>query len=147
MPSNVRSVIVEAGADAVWGLVRDFNGLATWSPAMTVSVIEDGLDPATVGCVRRFDLGNGGVARERLTALDDVARSYTYTLVEAPFPARDYLATLSVTPVADGGPDRSLVAWSNTYDCDPSDEKSLAATFGDHIFAPALAALRDRFAS
>lgn len=146
MPSNVRSVIVEAGADAVWGVVRDFNALAAWFPALPASVIEDGLDPATVGCVRRFDLGDGNVTRERLVALDDVARAYSYTLVEGPFPAWEYLATLSVTPVADGT-DRSLVAWSNTYDCETSDAKGLATTFGDHIFWPALAALRDRFAS
>lgn len=147
MPRNVRSVIVEAGADAVWDLVRDFNGLATWFPALPASRIEEGRTPDSVGCVRRFDLGGGPPTREKLVALDDAARSYSYTLVEGPFPARDYLATLRVIPIHDDGAERSLVEWSNSYDCDPSDEKSLATTFGDQIFAPALASLRDHFAT
>lgn len=146
MPRNVRSVIVEAGADAVWDVIRDFNGLATWFPALPAGEIEDGRPSDAVGCVRRFDLGAGPPTREKLVALDDDARSYSYTLVEGPFPCRDYLATLRVVPVNDGGEPRCLVEWANRYDCDPADEKNLATTFGDQIFAPALAALRDRFA-
>lgn len=148
MPRNVRSVVVDAGADAVWDVVRDFNGLATWFPALPPSRIEDDRPSDAVGCVRRFELGGDGPpTREKLVALDDAARSYSYTLVEGPFPARDYLATLRVIPINDGGAERCLVEWSNAYDCDPADEKPLATTFGDQIFAPALAALRDHFAA
>jgi hypothetical protein len=145
MPKNVRSVVVDADADTIWALVRDFGGLHTWFPALPAGVIEDGLPPDRVGCVRRFGDGEDA-ARERLSALDDVDRSYTYTLLSGPFKVRDYLATLRVTPIHDGGAPRSLVEWSNTYDCDPSEVDGLATTFGDHIFAPALAALRERFA-
>ena len=145
MPKNVRSVVVDADAGKVWDLVRDFGGPATWFPAVPAGVIEDGFQPDQVGCVRRFGEGDG-VPREKLTALDDVDRSYTYTLVSGPFRVRDYLATLRVTPIHDGGPARCLVEWSNTYDCDPADADQLATTFADHIFGPALAALRDRFA-
>lgn len=141
MPKVVRSVVVDADADTVWRLVRDFNGLPSWSPGLPASAIEDGLPPDQVGCVRRI-----GEARERLVTLDDVTRSYRYTMLSGPFKVRDYLATLRVTPVHDGGAPRSLVEWSNTYDCDPADADALATTFGDHIFGPALDALRERFA-
>jgi len=144
MPKNVRSVVVDADADTVWHLIRDFNGLNTWFPALPGSVIEDGMSADQVGCVRRFG-DDADAAREKLMALDDVARSYTYTLLSGPFKVRDYLATMRVTPVHDGSP-RSLVEWSNTYECDPADADGLATTFGDHIFGPALGALRDRFA-
>lgn len=141
MPKIVRSVVVDADADTVWRLVRDFNGLPSWSPGLPASVIEDGRPPDQVGCVRRI-----GEAREQLVTLDDVTRSYRYTMLSGPFKVRDYLATLRVTPVHDGGAPRSLVEWSNTYDCDPADADGLATTFGDHIFGPALDALRERFA-
>lgn len=144
MPKVSRSVIVDADADTVWRLIRDFNGLSTWFPAVPASVIEDGLPSDQVGCVRRFGEGEG-VPREKLVSLDDVTRSYRYTLLSGPFAVRDYLATVRVTPVEDGGAPRSLVEWFNTYDCDPGDADGLATTF-DGIFGPALEALRARFA-
>lgn len=141
MPKVVRSVVVDADADTVWQLVRDFNGLSSWTGNLPDSEIEDGLRPDQVGCVR----GIGG-AREQLVTLDDVTRSYRYTLLAVPFQVSDYLATLRVTPVHDGGAPRCLVEWSNTYDCDPADADDLAALFGDRIFGPALDTLRKRFA-
>lgn len=145
MPKNVRSVVVDADPDTVWALVRDFNGLSTWFPALPASVIEDDRPADQVGCVRRFG-DDEDSAREKLTALDDVARSYTYTLVSGPFRVTGYLATVRVTPIHDGTTPRSVVEWSNTYECDPADADGLATTFADHIFGPALASLRDHFA-
>ena len=144
MPKVERSVVVDTDADTVWQLIRDFNGLSSWIPGGPVGVIEDGLLSDQVGCVRRF--GDGDDApRERLVTLDDVTRSYRYTLLSGPFKVRDYLAVMRVTPVHDGGAPRCLVEWNNAYDCDPADEAALDTTFGK-IFGPALDALRARFA-
>ena len=38
-----RSAIISASADKVWKLVRDFNGLPKWHPAIATSEIEGGL--------------------------------------------------------------------------------------------------------
>lgn len=142
MPRTYRSVIINADAEAVWSTVRDFNGLSSWAPAMPASVIEDGRPSDTVGCVRRFDSGDGPDIRERLLALSDVDRSYSYNLLEGPFPVTGYQATLRVSPVSDG---RSFVEYYATYDCDPAGAEQLEKVFGDNIFAPALASLADKF--
>ena len=59
-----RSAIINAAADEVWKLVRDFNGLPKWHPAIATSEIEGGLPADRVGCVRRFTRkSDGGLLR------------------------------------------------------------------------------------
>ena len=96
-----------------------------------------------VGTVRRLTGPSGELFRERLLALDDTARSYTYELMEGPFPVRSYEATLRVTPVTDTG--YAFAEWTATYDADADDEAQLTKTFSRGIFATGLAALRDHF--
>jgi hypothetical protein len=48
------SIILKAPVETVWSLVRDFNALPKWAPAIAKSKIEDGLDSDVVGCVRSF---------------------------------------------------------------------------------------------
>ena len=56
MTKVYRSAVIDAPADKVWKLVRDFNGLPKWHPAIATSEIEGGLPADRVGCVRRFTL-------------------------------------------------------------------------------------------
>ena len=48
------SIILKAPVETVWSLIRDFNGLPKWAPAIAQSKIEGGLDADVVGCVRSF---------------------------------------------------------------------------------------------
>jgi len=63
------SSVIDAPADKVWGHVRDFNGLPRWVPAVADSRIENGLPADRVGCIRNFNLRDGGNLREQLLAL------------------------------------------------------------------------------
>src|SRR5690606_22153429 len=65
------STVLPIAADRVWEVVRDFNGLPEWHPAIERSEIEGGGAADSVGSVRRLQLSGGGVVRERLVALDD----------------------------------------------------------------------------
>ena len=56
MVKVVKSTILEAPVDTVWGILRDFNGHDRWHPAVADSVVERGLPSDKVGCVRRFHL-------------------------------------------------------------------------------------------
>ena len=76
MPRPYSSAVIPASADEVWGLVRDFNGLPGWHPAIAESSLDSG-SSAEVGSVRGLVLGDGGVVVERLLTLDDTDRSYT----------------------------------------------------------------------
>ena len=50
------SSVIDAPADSVWGVIRDFNALHLWHPLIADSRIENGLASDKVGCVRNFRL-------------------------------------------------------------------------------------------
>jgi hypothetical protein len=126
------SIIINAPVEKVWEAIRDFNGLPVWHPAISSSEIEDGGDPARVGCVRRLRLGDGGEVRERLVGLDDVARSCTYEFVTSPFKVRSYRSTIQALPVtATGG---TFVQWFADFDAEAADEAELDRTFAHGVY-------------
>jgi hypothetical protein len=81
-------------------------------------MIEGGKAGDAVGGVRGFTYG-GERMRQRLLALSDLDRSYTFELCDAS-PMRNYQSTLRVTPVVDG--DRAFVEWWATFDCAEDEE-------------------------
>ncbi|WP_243793496.1 SRPBCC family protein [Saccharopolyspora gloriosae] len=144
MTRSYASAVVPATADQVWALVRDFNGLPQWHPAIKTSEIEAGASPAEVGATRRLTLADGGVVRERLVALDDTARAYTYEITEGPFPVRSYRSTIRVLPITATG--QSFVEWYSDYDTDAAEEEKLDQVFGGGVFGTGLKALGDHYA-
>lgn len=142
MPRPYASAFVPAGADDVWRVVRDFNGLPGWHPAIADSELTSGA-AAEVGAVRRLTLADGGVVVERLVTLDDADRSYTYEILESPFAVRRYVSTVRVAPVTDSG--HAFVEWWSEYDADGADEDELSALFAEGVYAAGIAGLRERF--
>lgn len=142
MPEAFASAIVPAAADEVWAVVRDFDGLARWHPAISSSELET--PGHSVGVVRRLTLGDGGQVREVLTALDDRSRTVVYEILTSPFPVRLYRATIRVAPVTSTG--ESFVEWGVVFDCDSADSDQLVTVFGEGVFEAGLAGLRAHFA-
>ncbi|MBE9373001.1 SRPBCC family protein [Saccharopolyspora sp. HNM0983] len=137
------SAVIGAEPDEVWELARDFGGLPGWHPAIATSEIEGGGAPS-VGAVRRLTTPDGGVIRERLVALDDAQRSYTYDIIESPFAVRSYRATIHLLPItATGG---TFAEWYAHFDADAADEPDLRRNFERGVFATGLAALGTRLA-
>lgn len=137
------SSVIDAGADTVWARVRDFNGLPQWHPGIADSRIENG-DPADrIGCIRHFHTRDGGMIRERLLALSDYDYSCSYEILESPMGVANYVATLKLTPVTDGG--RCFAEWSAEFDCEPSRERDLAQSIGQGVFQAGFDALKTRF--
>ena len=98
-----RSAILNATADKVWKLVRNFNSLPEWHPAIATSQIEDGLPADKVGCVRRFTRNSdGGMLREKLLSLADDTRTLTYNILVSPMPVANYMAGMRCTPITHG---------------------------------------------
>jgi hypothetical protein len=96
------SSVIDAPADRVWAHIRDFNALPSWVPAVADSRIEGGAPADKVGCVRNFNLKDGGHLREQLLALSDRDRSVTYNILVSPMGVEDYVATLKLTAITDG---------------------------------------------
>lgn len=123
------STVLNQPAEAVWALVRDFNDYPRYIDGVDQSVIEDTRSGDSVGAIRRFRYG-GEWIRQRLVALSDADRSFTYTgLAPFRFPSTDgatnpltpidYEGTLRVAPVVDGN--RAFVEWWLTFDCSPDE--------------------------
>lgn len=71
----------------------------------------------TPGCVRVLRLADGGVLRERLLAVDETNRSFTYRFDEAPLPVDDYHLTVSLVPIT--GETRTFIRWTARFDVRP----------------------------
>lgn len=133
------SSVVDASAARVWARVRDFNGLPDWHPAIVDSRIENGEPADKVGCIRNFNLRDGGNIRERLLALSDYDYTCTYSILESPMGVENYIATLKFTPITDG--DRAFAGWSAEFDCELGREQELARLIGDGVFQAGFDAL------
>jgi carbon monoxide dehydrogenase subunit G len=83
---------VEAPADQVWALFRDFGGVQKFSAGIEkVEVTGSG-----IGAVRTLSLPGGLSLQERLEAFDDRGRRLQYAIVAGPIPVTGYLATIEV---------------------------------------------------
>ena len=134
------SSVIDAPAQEAWRYIRDFNGLPEWMPFVAHSRIEGGLPADKIGCVRNFELRQGGTIREQLLALSDYDFTCTYSILESPMGVTDYVATVKVTPVIDGN--RSFVEWSAEFGCEPAREDELRHLIGQEVFMDALKSLQ-----
>jgi hypothetical protein len=100
---------IEAGADSVWGLLRDFGGIKKFSTTIESCTVEgEGL-----GAVRTITMPGGLQLQERLEAFDDAGRSLQYAIIgENPLPFTDYLSTIRLSEDGDG----TAIEWSSTFE-------------------------------
>jgi hypothetical protein len=129
------SSVIDAAADRVWAHIRDFNALPSWVPAVADSRIEGGRPSDQVGCVRNFNLKEGGNLREQLLMLSDHTRSVTYNILVSPMGVEDYVATLKLTAITDG--DRTFAEWTAEFNCPPEREQELTEEIGNGVFQAA----------
>ena len=137
------SSVIDSSAENVWSRVRDFNALPTWHPAIADCRIENSEPSDRVGCIRHFHLRDGAMIRERLLALSDYDFSCSYEILESPMGVADYVATLKLTPVTDGG--RCFAEWSAEFECAEGRERELSSTIGDGVFQVGFDALKRHF--
>ena len=138
------SSVVEAPADAVWEVIRDFNALPRWTPFVAESRIEGNRPSDQIGCIRLFRLKDGGQIREQLLTLSDYDYQCSYSILESTMGVSNYVATLKLTPVTDG--DRTFAEWWAEFDAPPGREQALAQDIGQGVFQAAFDALKRRFA-
>src|SRR5215510_10521438 len=138
-----KSTVIDAPIEAVWNLLRDFNGHERWHPIVAESEIEDGRRADEIGCVRRFRLTEGGWLREQLLKLSDRDRSFTYWILEAPIPLYDYVATVRLKPITETG--RTFWEWTSSFDAPEGEESALAALVGEQVYESGFDAVKGHF--
>jgi ligand-binding SRPBCC domain-containing protein len=120
MPRVVQSTVIDAPAEAVWALLRDFDAQERWNPAVTDIRIEQGRAGDRVGCTRNFRLSDGSRLREQLLALSDADMAFSYCLLDTPLPLLNFTGHVHLVPVTDG--DRTFWRWDCRFDA-PADDK------------------------
>src|SRR6202048_5114646 len=84
------STVIEAPLEAVWALLENFGNVSRWHPDVPESRIENGGGGQKPGDIRSIKLRDGTRVREKLLAISDEAKSYTYSVIEAPLPIRNH---------------------------------------------------------
>jgi uncharacterized protein YndB with AHSA1/START domain len=140
MPQVVKSTVIDAPVEAVWDVLRDFNGHDKWHPPVAESQIERGWTSDRVGCVRRFRLRDGSELRERLLTLSDADLAYSYCLLDTPIPLFNYVAHVRLAPVTDG--DRTFWQWEVRFDTRPAEQSEMTRIVADEIVGAAFSAVR-----
>ncbi|MFY0730799.1 SRPBCC family protein [Pseudomonas sp. NFX15] len=125
---------IPASAEQVWQLIGGFNSLPDWLPFIPKSELSDG------GRVRSLQTADGAVVIERLQAFDNAGQTYSYSIVEAPFPATDYLATIKVQAQGQG----ARVTWSGRFEPVGVSNEEVEALFTG-IYQGGLQALRANY--
>ena len=138
------SSVIDAPAADVWAVVRGFNEMPDWHPLIARSRIERGEPQDRIGCVRDFELTDGGRIREQLLHLSDFDYSFSYCILESPMPISDYVAGLRLIPVTDG--DRTFAEWTAEFLAEPGQEEEMARSIGQDVFQAGFDALKARFA-
>ena len=119
------SSVIDAYIDDVWSVARDFTG--HWhSSVICNSSIEGEQSFDQVGCVRAFELSDGGKLREVLVGLSDERHEFSYRILESPLPVSDYLATVRFKPITTTG--GTFAEWTVDFRVAPEDEDATVDT-------------------
>jgi hypothetical protein len=140
VPRIVKSTIMDAPTDAVWNVLRDFNGHDRWHPAVATSTIERAQPADKISCVRRFKLQDGSELREQLLALSDLEQTFTYCLLDTPIPMFNYVANVRLLPVTDG--DRTFWHWESNFTTRPADRDNITQMVSEQIYQAGFEAIR-----
>lgn len=105
----IEKITIEAPADAVWAVIKDFDGLAKWHPAIESSAADKG---NTEGSVREVKIKGAGSVIETLERYNAAGRSYSYRAKDGgALPATNYTSTITVS--GDGA--KSTVEWRGAF--------------------------------
>nr|WP_319386391.1 SRPBCC family protein [uncultured Roseibium sp.] len=141
MVKVVRSTVLKAPVEAVWDVLRDFNGHDRWHPAVATSQMERGESSDRVGAVRRFRLQDGSELREQLLTMSDLEQSFSYCLLDTPIPLFNYVAHVRLFPVTDE--DWTMWEWESRFDTPKGQDRELAELVGNDIYVAGFRAVAE----
>lgn len=102
---------IDGSADTVWQLIRDFGDISAWASGKVISTEGTG-----VGMIQHVDSREGRVI-ERCEAHDDAAMTFTYRLLESPWPFEN-VVTVKLT-ASDSG--QTTIEWLSEFETDSED--------------------------
>ena len=137
MTAVKETIQLDAAPSDIWSCIGDFDGLASWHPAVAAS----DADNEGASRLRTLTLGDGSKIIERLDSHDDDTRTYTYSILDAgPLPVRNYQSTIEVTASGSG----SAVTWSSSFEPQGAPEADAQAAISG-VYTGGFAALVEKF--
>jgi hypothetical protein len=137
MTSAKATIDLNVPAEEVWQFIGGFGTIPDWLPGISECTLSEG------GRIRHLGTPDGQVIVERLEAYDLAGRSYSYSILESPFPVTDYHAKLTVTATNSGN--GSLVEWGASFSPDGVTEEKVQKLF-DRLFTNGVQALATHYA-
>lgn len=137
--------IINAPIKKVWQIMRDFNGLPTYHPAIKASRIESGGNSEKVGSIRYLTLQSGFV-REELLMLDDSTYAFDYSIIETSLPIENYVA--SVRLQSNLSNTQTICEWSADFNVIlPADKDEIIELVGQGVFRTGFLAIAAKIAA
>jgi Polyketide cyclase / dehydrase and lipid transport len=131
--------IIEAPPALIWTTLRDFSNVALWHPDVKDCLMKGGEPGDRVGAVRAIHLGNGMALRERVTAISDKDMSYSYSVIESPFPLAYHSSSVSLVAVDQGT--KTLVTWDVEFSLTEGDPEQMAKAIHSSVILPGFGGL------
>ena len=138
MASAKATIDLNVPPDELWDLIGGFGSLPDWMPYIGKSSLSNG------GRIRQIENPDGQTIIEQLEKYDLAKHSYSYSILHAPFPVVEYLATITVSAIKGGK--GSHVEWSGTFTPKGVSDNEVVTLF-QGIFAGGLEALASRYAN
>lgn len=135
--------MIDAPVETVWTIIRDFNAVPEWHPAVLKSAIEDGTSSDMIGCVRNVELVGGAEVRERLVRLSDPDHSVTFAILSSPMPVDNFTPTLSLRSAP--GVDRTFIESTAEFDVLLNRESEMRQVIGHQVHQAGFDALKRHF--
>jgi len=129
------SIEIPTDPDSIWAVIGPFGSIGEWLPGFGRAELQDG------GRVRRLQSEDGGIFLERLVTYDELGRSCSYTITQAPVEIADHLAVMRVQAIGDSRSSR--VDWTAAFTVNGDVHAITNVIQG--VFDRGLAALKSRF--
>lgn len=139
MPEVAVSQVIDVPVEEAWDRVRHFASIGEWHPLIEESYIEDDGPGDRLGVVRNL-LAEGEHHRDRLQEMSDLNHYYKYTLVDAPLPVDNYVATFGLIEISEG--DRCRAEWSCRFDVAPEDRVDVVSML-EEVFRDGMNSLKE----
>lgn len=110
----VKEIVIRAEPTKVWGVVKDFGGMAQWHPDVESLRVTQGPDAeGHVTPYREWALKEGGKVIERLRVTPDEEMRLDYWMVEGALPVSNYHGVMQVKAGEKKG--ESTVTWAGRF--------------------------------
>ena len=126
---------LQASAQTVWELVREFDGIAKWLGPMVQNMTVEG---EGIGAIRTIALPGDMKLQEQLESYDEAGRSFAYAILgDGPLPVSNYLATLKIVEV---GPNTCRVEWGSSFE--PKNPEAEVVAMIEGIYKTGIAGIK-----